>query len=70
MPGKVITMAEFAELMRLKENARVQAEWLIAFRHLLASEKFQGVDGDGGRKDWISVADVLRWLHNLEDMQQ
>lgn len=37
-------------------------EWMRA--HLL-SPKFQGLDVDGDRKDWIATADVLRFIEDL-----
>ena len=37
-------------------------EWMRA--HLLSS-KFQGLDVDGARKDWIATADVLRFIEDL-----
>lgn len=36
------------------------------FRQHLLSSKFVGVDVDGGRKDWIATADVLRFLEDLK----
>ena len=37
-------------------------EWMRS--HLL-SDKFNGQDMDGDRKDWIATADVLRWIESL-----
>ena len=45
-------------LMRLHERI----EWMRA--HLLSS-KFQGLDVEGARKDWIATADVLRFIEEL-----
>jgi len=39
------------------------------FRTHLASPKFHGLDLDGGRKDWIAVADVLAWLSRIADAE-
>ena len=39
-----------------------RVEWMRA--HLL-SPKFQGVDLDGDRKDWIATSDVLRFIEEL-----
>ena len=39
------------------------------FRAHLAGPKFQGLDLDGGRKDWIAVADVLGWLSRITDAE-
>jgi hypothetical protein len=35
----------------------------------LAGPKFHGLDLDGGRKDWIAVADVLVWLSRITDAE-
>ena len=41
-------------------------EGIVAeFRAHLAGPKFQVLDLDGGRKDWIAVADVLAWLSRI-----
>jgi len=37
------------------------------FRRFLQSEKFQGIDLDGGRKDWISTKDVEERLRIILD---
>jgi hypothetical protein len=45
------------------EAALVAKDEAIArFRAHLAGPKFQGIETDGGRKDWIAVADVFAWL--------
>lgn len=36
--------------------------------HLL-SPKFQGLDVDGARKDWIATSDVLRFIEDLRAVQ-
>jgi hypothetical protein len=41
----------------IKRNDRV-----AEFRAHLTSDKFAPVQQDGSRGDWISVADVNRWL--------
>lgn len=38
---------------------------IIAFKAMLASPKFTGVESDGSRKDWISTGDVDRFLSDL-----
>jgi hypothetical protein len=38
------------------------------FRAYLASPKFQGLDLDGARKDWIAVADVFAWLGRIREV--
>lgn len=45
-------------LMRIHERV----EYMRA--HLLSS-KFQGIDVNGDRKDWIATADVLRFIEEL-----
>ncbi len=35
------------------------------FRLHIDGPKFQGVEADGGRKDWISTADVTNWIEDL-----
>ena len=40
---------------------------LAEFRAHLDGPKFHGLDLDGGRKDWIAVADVLAWLGRIKD---
>ena len=42
------------------------SERIEHFRQHLLSPKFVGVDVDGDRKDWISTADVLRFLEDLK----
>lgn len=37
------------------------------FRRFLQSDKFQGIDLDGGRKDWISTKDVEERLRIILD---
>lgn len=40
---------------------------LTEFRVHLDGPKFHGLDLDGGRKDWIAIADVLAWLSRIKD---
>ena len=47
-----------------------RAERLQEFREHLASPKFNHVAQDGSRTDWISTADVSRWLRYIEDVAQ
>jgi hypothetical protein len=51
--------------------ARLEAKDGIVteFRAHLAGPKFQGLDVDGGRKDWIAVSDVLAWLTRITDAE-
>ena len=45
---------------------RATTEALQSFRVHLLGPKFQGCEADGGRKDWIAVGDVFRWLRTIE----
>lgn len=40
---------------------------IVDFKSTLRLPKYQGVDEDGERKDWISVGDVWRWLERIEE---
>jgi hypothetical protein len=42
-------------------------EAVSEFRIHLHGPKFQGLDLDGGRKDWIAVSDVFAWLTRISD---
>jgi hypothetical protein len=50
------------ELAGTKAALAAQAEAIQEFRVHLAGDKFAGFEADGGRKDWIAVADVNAWL--------
>ena len=54
------------ELAEAHADAIAKAERLEEFRAHLHSPKFAAVQADGERGDWISVADVLRWLNHIE----
>lgn len=41
-------------------------QWRKEFLAHLASSKFQGVDEDGNRKDWIATQDVRNHLAELQ----
>lgn len=47
-----------------QRKMREIAKEISDFRAHLASEEFTGAE-DGDRKDWISTADVDRWLAGL-----
>ena len=56
-------------IKQLQQDNRIQANQINQtdhainnFRIFLSSSKFNGVDLDGSRKDWISVDDVRREL--------
>ena len=38
------------------------------FEAHLGSQKFQGVDLDGSRKDWIATSDVIASLRNIRSV--
>ena len=52
----------------LKEREAATEQWESQFRSHLHSDKFKGTD-NGERKDWIAVADVLRWLDTLNNVR-
>lgn len=58
------------EVVQLNDEILRRAERIQEFREHLASPKFNAVQGDGTRGDWISVADVQRWLRYIEDTAQ
>jgi hypothetical protein len=53
------------ELASAKAALTAQAEAIQEFRIHLAGDKFAGFETDGGRKDWIAVADVNAWLARI-----
>lgn len=46
-----------------KQNEKIRD--FMAF--LQTAEKFQGVQSDGSRKDWISTADAINRLRDIVD---
>jgi len=59
-----------AQLVDLNDQHFRRADRFQEFREHLASSKFNPVQSDGSRGDWISVADVQRWLQYIEDIGQ
>ena len=55
-----------AEVRTLKLQAQARECRFLQMREHLASAKFTAPATDGSRTDWISTADVLRWLRYLE----
>ena len=53
-------------ITRLRREANRTEAWLTDFEAHLLSDKFTGTEPSGERKDWIAVADVLRWLELLK----
>lgn len=51
-----------AELAAAEDENRAMRDAVAEFRCHLAGPKFSGTEPDGGRKDWIAVADVNAWL--------
>ena len=49
------------------KDARIAAleTELSHFRAHIDSAKFQGVEEDGGRRDWIATGDVTAWIERL-----
>ena len=54
-------------LASVEDLLRAKGEAITEFRSHLHSPKFQGEGVDGERKDWIAVADVLRWLARIAE---
>lgn len=54
------------ERAELQDRAALALDTARQFRAHLHSSKFQGVDQDGDRKDWIAVQDVLAYLDSIE----
>lgn len=59
-----------AQVVELNDQHLRRAERFAEFRAHLASSKFNPVQSDGSRGDWISVADVQRWMAYIEDLGQ
>ena len=57
-----------AELHHTRTALAAKEEALQEFRIHLSGEKFIGTEFDGSRKDWIAVADVLRWLIHIAEV--
>jgi hypothetical protein len=58
-----------SQIVDLNDQHLRRADRFQEFREHLASPKF-GPQADGSRGDWISVADVQRWLQYIEDIGQ
>lgn len=54
------------EKVELENKLAHMKQSITDFQTHLHSEKFQGVQADGSRKDWISTADVLNWLREVK----
>lgn len=55
------------ELSATRAVLRAKEAVVEEFRCHLAGPKFQGLDLDGARKDWIATADVRAWLQRIAD---
>jgi hypothetical protein len=53
------------QTLELQHALITRAERTQEFLEHLASAKFNGVATDGSRTDWISTADVQRWLQYI-----
>ncbi|PPQ34085.1 hypothetical protein [Rhodopila globiformis] len=53
------------ELASVNAALVAKADAIQEFRVHLAGDKFAGFETDGGRKDWIAVADVNAWLARI-----
>ena len=56
-----------AERAELQDTLIGRAERIQEFRAHLQTSKFAPVQSDGSRGDWISIADVRRWLEYIEE---
>jgi hypothetical protein len=56
-----------AECRQHEAAAQALAARFHELRQHLALPKFSAVQADGSRGDWISTADVHRWLRYLEE---
>ncbi len=54
-----------ADINDLRHQVITQAERVQELREHLASSKFNHDAQDGSRTDWISTADVQRWLQYI-----
>jgi hypothetical protein len=66
-------MANFIKDLQAKELAHREnlsdlEKEINYFLIALGSEKFQGVDSEGNRKDWISTSDVRLRLQELRHL--
>lgn len=58
------------DVVELNQNILARADRIQEFRQHLNLAKYDDVQADGSRGDWISKADVLRWLQYIEDTGQ
>jgi hypothetical protein len=56
-----------SELSATRAALRAKDAVIEEFRCHLAGSKFQGLDLDGARKDWIATGDVRAWLQRIAD---
>lgn len=55
-----------SSVRELEQTIAAYSQGIADLRAHLQSAKFQGIDQDGDRKDWIATADVLRWLDGID----
>ena len=56
-----------ADKAELNSVIVTRAERVQELREYLASAKFNYDPADGSRTDWVSLADVRRWLQYIEE---
>jgi hypothetical protein len=54
-----------AEVRALKNEKAVVVEQITELAVYLGSEKFQGVDAKGERKDWVSSREIVAHLMSM-----
>jgi hypothetical protein len=62
---KYISALEYAN-QELEEKQKGYQERMDEFKLHLYSDKFVNNDNSIDRKDWIAVADVLRWIDYIK----
>lgn len=56
-----------SEISEIDSLLMSRSERIQEFRSYLQSPKFNKVQSDGSRGDWISTTDVLMWLRYIEE---
>lgn len=54
-----------AKVKELENEKAVVVEQITELAVYLSSEKFQGVDAQGDRKDWVSTREVIAHLFSM-----
>jgi hypothetical protein len=58
------------DIETLSADSAAKSERIAEFRAYLSLPKFTEPGTDGTRSDWISTADVMRWLQYIENPEQ